>query len=175
MGFGIDVRIEGLDRVLGALYRSPDAIAATSRNLITRLVRYGAGVVRSFISSGKRGYWRGSLYRSIHGEVTDSWNGQIVSGLSIFRSMHGYAEYVESGRSPGGNPPIDDLIPWVVDKLGVGVENAREVAAAVSMTIGRVGTEGVYMFERSVPKIERRAKALGITVVEFFKRTAGFD
>jgi hypothetical protein len=57
-----------------------------------------------------------------------------------------YAEPVEFGRKAGRRPPVGPLELWAIRKLGISKDEARSVGFALSIHIGRHGTEGAFMF-----------------------------
>lgn len=175
MPFGISMKVEGVERIIGMLHSSADTMPKLSMRTLQDLTKFGTRTVQSKLLTGSRGYWHGNLRSSIHPEIRDSFYGEIVSSLSAWRSSDGYAEVIERGRAPGSMPPIDMLVPWVRDKFGVPFAGARVIAARVAHNIGIGGTEGIHMFERAVPEIERYAKTLDRPVFNWFKGLVGWE
>ena len=69
-----------------------------------------------------------------------------------------YGPVVEEGRRPGSVPPPEALRPWVERKLGVPSSESKGVAFLIARAIGRRGTPGRRVFERSAPAIRRFAE-----------------
>ena len=84
-------------------------------------------------------------------------NGLAVEGF--VGSSLGYVQPVDLGTRPHF-PPVDALIDWVRQKLGIANERqARGVAFLIARKIARTGTKGAHVFEtvlgRLAPQFER--------------------
>ncbi|HYE35502.1 hypothetical protein [Methylocaldum sp.] len=79
-----------------------------------------------------------------------------------FGSVLNYAVAVELGTRPHF-PPVEPLIDWVREKLGVDRDEAPGVAFRVARKISRTGTKGAHMFERTM-------KAQRAQVQQIFRR-----
>lgn len=52
-----------------------------------------------------------------------------------------YTYWLANGRKPGNAPPVSALIPWVTAKFGLGGNEAKSIAFAISQKIKKEGTE----------------------------------
>lgn len=77
--------------------------------------------------------------------------------LGVVGSASVAAAAVELGTRPH-MPPVEPLIGWVQEKLGVSAQDARGVAFAVAMKIRRHGTKAQAPFRKT---LDRQAAALG--------------
>lgn len=77
-------------------------------------------------------------------------------------------DFVDQGRAPGRRPPVSALIPWVGTKLGVPVEERRQVAYLVARKIGAEGTEGADMVRqgwfKARPRVKKVLESVGAKV-----------
>lgn len=76
--------------------------------------------------------------------------------LGVVGSASVAAVAVELGTRPH-MPPIEPLIGWVQEKLGVSAQDARSVAFAVAMKIKRHGTKAQHPFRNT---LDRQGAAL---------------
>jgi hypothetical protein len=87
------------------------------------------------------GTLRGSFSKEIHGS---SYN---MMGSAATTLLYGMP--VELGRSAGKMPPVDAIKLWVVRKLGISGKEADKAAWAIAYSIGKKGTEGVHMVQKT--------------------------
>lgn len=88
------------------------------------------------------------------GFLADSIHQNIFSGDDIHQiklSLFSYWKYVERGRGPGKQPPLDAIDKWVQlsDMANVAAEEGmttRQLAFLIARKIGREGTEGKHIF-----------------------------
>lgn len=87
-------------------------------------------LIPKFMSLGMNasGKWIESL------EVSSSQNKGYISGAD-------YTKYLVNGRSPGGRPPVQNLIDWAKAKFGYDDVRAKQMAFAVATKIAQSGTE----------------------------------
>lgn len=72
-----------------------------------------------------------------------------------------YAPFVEYGRRPGKQPPVDAILRWIVFK-GIGGPHPRRQAFAIARSIGKKGVKGRYPFRRAVESsLPRIDEAMG--------------
>lgn len=69
--------------------------------------------------------------------------------IGMVSSPMNYAEPVELGTRPHF-PPIEPLIDWVIQKLGVPEKEARGVAFLVARKISKKGTDAQLVFTRAL-------------------------
>ncbi|MFT3758979.1 hypothetical protein [Thauera sp.] len=94
----------------------------------------------------------GTLRASILGDV------RVLPGIAIegmVGSSLAYAVPVELGSGPH-MPPIEPLVEWAKQKLGVRGEQAESAAWAVARAIAQRGTLGVGMFNRALAANRRQ-------------------
>lgn len=97
----------------------------------------------------------GELYDSIRFEV--QVNGENVS-LDIL--MEDYATFVDKGRRPGKQPPVDAIRSWVRSKgittrdnsIGTNSADIERTAYVIGRSIGEKGTEG----KNFIPEIDEQ-------------------
>ena len=127
--------------------------------------------------------FRRRLLNSIESKVRDE--GKTVSALTY--SEEPYAIVMEDGRAPGGKqPPTDDMIPWVVKRIGVAgarlsgrarssarnpgaVERAvRGLAFVVARSIARKGIRARKFFEKAAREVEALLPRIADRIVTKF-------
>ncbi len=86
------------------------------------------------------------LRKSIKGETAKSTGGQL---LGVVGTALDYAIPVELGTQPHF-PPVAPLEDWVVAKLGIERRMAHGVAYLIARKIAAKGTQGAFMFKRTV-------------------------
>jgi hypothetical protein len=85
--------------------------------------------------------------------------GEVQSGMF-------YGEYVERGRRPGRQPPVEAIELWVQRKLGVSPDESRNVAYLIARAIGRRGTSGAAMFDKGFEAGKEPVEKLWSNVVD---------
>jgi len=126
----------------------------------------------------------GTLESSIVSEMSQA--GMNPEGfVGVAPPADEYALVLEEGRTPGARmPPSDALLPWVMEKLGSGVEAstsvvegkakgkgqkakgrdpekaARGLAYVIARSIGEKGFPGVHMFGNTVAEQEQNVVEL---------------
>ena len=87
--------------------------------------------------------------------TADAWSTP-AGVLGVVGSAQISAAAVELGTRPH-MPPVQALVPWVQEKLGVPAKDARSVAFLVARKIARSGTPAQAPFQRT---LQRQASAL---------------
>ncbi len=83
-----------------------------------------------------------------------------------------YAPVMEFGRRAGARqPPVDALLSWVTQKLGVPSGKARGVAFVIARSIARKGIKGRGFMKRAAAVAERSLGKIADRVIgEFLER-----
>lgn len=89
----------------------------------------------------------GTLRASIFGEVRMFADGFGMEGL--VGTPLGYAPTVEHGTRPH-HPPVEPLIDWARQKLGVRGVEAERAGRAIAWKIAHRGTKGAHMFRNAM-------------------------
>lgn len=162
----------------GGLLTDPDTAQRFDREITATLAELGAlGQERVVhhaphgVSSGGGGL-RGSVFTEAYG--MPARRGQLISS-SVY-----YAPPVEMGRRPGKRPPfaggyggVSPLTLWVARKLGKTGAEGQHVAFLIGRKIGRAGTVGAKMFQKSAnelrPLVQSRFQALTNRIAEILK------
>jgi hypothetical protein len=83
---------------------------------------------------------------------------KLVDGAVLSNSA-GHARFVEVGRAPGRQPPVQAIVDWLlVRKIDTGSKSVEAVARQIARKIGRKGTKGRYVMKRTIPGIRKRVK-----------------
>ena len=100
---------------------------------------------------------------------------KLVDGAVLSNSA-GHARFVEVGRAPGRQPPVQAIIDWMIarkidkqmarglgrDSSGrfqsLGQARLESAARRIARKIGRKGTKGRYVMKRTIPGIRKRVK-----------------
>jgi hypothetical protein len=117
------------------------------------------------VASGGGGL-RGSIF-------TEAYGIPAGRGQTIASSVY-YAPIVERGRAAGQKrPPFGPILLWVTRKLGKSGAEAQHVTFLIARKIGRAGTVGARMFERTAielrPIVQARFQALANRIGEILK------
>lgn len=79
-----------------------------------------------------------------------------------------YAPAVELGAKPH-KPPVEPLVPWVEQVLGLSGKEAERAAEGIAWKIARKGTEGAFMFHKALAatqdQIRRMAEAAAARIL----------
>ena len=110
---------------------------------------------------------------TLRGSVTHTEEVSETGVIGMTFSPLKYAEAVELGTKPHF-PPIDALVDWVVQKLGVPEKRARSVAFLVARKISRSGTPAHGMFQRTLAWQKSQVESIFDRAVErITERLAG--
>jgi hypothetical protein len=74
-----------------------------------------------------------------------------VGALGVVGSNQPSAVFVELGTRPH-MPPVEPLVNWVQQRLGVSAQDAQRVAWLVARKIARVGTPKQLVFKKAIDK-----------------------
>jgi hypothetical protein len=98
---------------------------------------------------------------------------KLVDGAALSNSAR-YARFVELGRAPGKQPPVQAILEWMIAKRidkqmgrALGRDSAGKFQAAsgkqieavarrIARAIGRRGTKGRFVFRRLIPRLQTR-------------------
>jgi hypothetical protein len=82
---------------------------------------------------------------------------KLVDGALLSNSAK-HARFVEVGRAPGKQPPVQAIVDWMIArKIGQGGEaQIRATARRIARKIGRRGTRGRYVMKRTIPGMRKR-------------------
>lgn len=105
------------------------------------------------------------------GQLRQAWSTNVHKGAASVKgevvNPREYAIVMEKGRRPGAKmPPVDALQLWVVRKLGVHPDEARQVAFLVARSISRKGIKGRKMLEEGYKAAEPTVNRLFAAVPE---------
>jgi hypothetical protein len=81
-------------------------------------------------------------------------------------------QYIENGRRPGKQPPLEAILTWM-NEVGLTTGNERNdhnTAFMLARSIGRYGSQGHHIFERSTDEIDRNANK---EIADAVKRALG--
>lgn len=138
--------------------RGPAIVQRNLDALVTELVMFLEREVKARTPQGVYGA-QGGLLASIQGEVIAK-GSPLIKG--IIGSPHKYAEVVEEGRRPGQAwPPQGSLLRWIEVKMGITGTEARQVEFLIRRKIGKLGTDGAWMFYNAVGENWGRLRAIG--------------
>lgn len=120
----IDVDVEKADRVQPALRRG---LREGLEEAGDWMMREGEDKARDVVLSADR-VWRGTLKQSFDTEENEfsryyHWKGKISNDAP-------HAKIVEHGRDPGNAPSVQQIIPWVDDKLTPNASAQRRAESA---------------------------------------------
>ncbi len=121
------------------------------KNLRTSLDEFGRVVIEelknNLISLGKNN--TGNLINSLQCEITDS-----DDKLSINIYGADYLKVVDKGRSPGKQPPVSKLLPWVRSKnIQIG-KTPESAAFAIAKSIGEKGIKPTNVIDKTIEYIK---------------------
>ena len=171
-----------LGPALRKLGRSMDRAAVEA---LRKTARWGvAEALRVSATSTPRPRARGTFERSF--VVTKLHDGAALSNSAR------HAIFVELGRRPGKQPPVQAIIEWMIAKRidkalgrklgrdksgrfqGVGGVELEAVARRIARKIGRKGTKGRHVMRRTMPGLRRRLRIeLHLAISKAFERAAG--
>jgi hypothetical protein len=82
---------------------------------------------------------------------------KLVDGAALSNSAR-HARFVELGRAPGKQPPVQAILEWMIAKrMGAkGDPGTMAHARAIARKIGRRGTKGRFVFRRLIPRMQAR-------------------
>lgn len=155
----IRITISGLDQLV------PELKSAAHEGILRGLDAIGirgSALVQNNINSPYNGkpaaVATGNLVNSVHGDIVE---GAGVNTLIIAAHAPAdvYAGPVETGTVPHFPPP-SALIPWVKLKFHVEDKEAQSIAWAVATNIRKRGTQGHFMFERSIEQLSGEAQGI---------------
>lgn len=133
-------------------HRPSEAVRKQQLAAMHEATMFGARRVKERTPQGVMGA-QGGLLSSIQPEVREVAAGPI----GIISTAHKYGLAVEKGRKPGGKMPPGGkgsksrpLLRWLQVKMGVSGREADQVEFLVRRKIARKGTEGAFMFERTL-------------------------
>jgi hypothetical protein len=92
-----------------------------------------------------------------------------------------HAIFVELGRRPGRQPPVQAILEWMIAKRfrpargsGDRDKQLRSVARLIARKIGRKGTKGRHVLRRTMPGLQRRLRLeMAIAMRKAFERAGG--
>ena len=159
-------------RTQGSLLTDPTVGQRFDREITATLQELGALGQNRVVSrtpagiSAGGGGLRGSIFTELHG--TPAARGQRIAS-SVY-----YAPIVELGRRAGQKrPPLGPIMLWLQRRVGVRGPDLRSAAFLVARKIGRSGTVGARMFERTAvelrPIVQNRFAALAARIGELLK------
>lgn len=140
MQFAVDFDLAQLQRLASAWQRAPEIVDEEINRFVIAATARLQGEVQERTPTT-----HGTLRASIIGDVR-RLPGLGVEG--VVGTSLAYAAAVEDGSKPH-MPPVEPLVGWVRQKLGVRGREAVSAAWAVARKIARVGTEGHFMFARA--------------------------
>jgi hypothetical protein len=133
----------------GAFFNKPArAVRDNQAAAMHEATQYTARRVKERVPQGVMGA-QGGLLGSIQPEVRRT--SRTVIGIVGTPSPYGLV--VEKGRRPGMKPPPAGtllLLRWIEAKMGVSAEAARVIEHPVRWKIAKKGTEGAFMFEKTL-------------------------
>ena len=75
------------------------------------------------------------------GDWLDALHEQTVGLTGKVIGLH-YSEYLESGRKPGGFPPIDSIIRWINDKGIKPIEDNMKISTLAFLIARKIAKDG---------------------------------
>lgn len=148
--FRMHLDASALTPVASRLNRAPEIIREELRRFVEAQTAHLQGEVQERTPTA-----HGALRMSIVGAVR-ALPGLGVEG--VVGSPLPYAAAVEAGAKPH-MPPVEPLIMWARQKLGVRGREAESAGWAIARKISRIGTEGVGMFRETFEANERQIEA----------------
>lgn len=138
---GMRVELQDIDALRQAFLHAPDVVRA---ELGAAMVVADMLVLREVAerTPTAHGLLRQSLFQEER--INDT------SVIGVVASPLSYVAPVELGRKPGKMPPVDAIEDWVIQKLGVSVEEAPGIALAIARKIKYRGTQGAHMFQHGL-------------------------
>lgn len=118
---------------------------------LRKTARWGASdAVRVSATSNPRPRARGAFERAF--VVT-----KLADGAALSNSAK-HARFVELGRAPGRQPPVQAILEWMIAKrIGKKDDPATQaIARRIARKIGRKGTRGSFVFRRLIPRLRKR-------------------
>lgn len=151
-------------------------ISAPSLAIIDRGLAEAPGIVQrellammTVVTQGLQGEVQDAMPRGATGLTAQSIGSDAFSVpagvLGIVGSSQPAALFVELGTR-AHMPPVDALVPWVREVLGVQGVRARSVAFLVARKIARKGTPAQWPFKRTLERMRP-------TIVREFEVAAG--
>lgn len=148
----VDLKVTlNAEKVKLLLERAPDelraAINLASAKLLSEMQRTAQSIVEQPGGDRFPAVAFGNLVRGIQFEVREQ---PPLGGLLFVASPADvYALPIETGTRPHF-PPTAALLPWVKKKFpGVEEKQAKSLAFLVGRKISKVGTKGIFFFERT--------------------------
>lgn len=137
-----------------ALLSLPDRLARAARGAHEQGARETVNEVRGqIISAGAVASF------SLLNSVAKQFEGRGAVEAWLVGSDQPHAPFVEYGRRPGKQPPVEAIIRWIAIKpIDTGGRSIRDVAFMIARAIGRRGLKPRPVFRRAVetmtPRIE---------------------
>lgn len=147
--YQINLDLGQLERVARLMAQAPEIAREEITGFVTAMTGHLQGEV--VLRTPKN---RGRLRDSILGDVAPL--GRIGVEGTVWSSS-AYAVPVELGTAPH-MPPVEPLIAWARQRLGVSGADAERAGWAVARKIARVGTEPAYMFRDTFEANEAQIK-----------------
>lgn len=146
----MSIQLQGTEELKRALEQAPEVVRQEFKTFGHAMVAHIKAEVQDRTPATF-----GTLRASIHANA----HSNPKSILGVVGTSLDYAVPVELGTKPHF-PPVQALEDWVRQKLGLTGREGRSVAFAIARKIGRVGTQGHYMFrdafEANTAEIERQ-------------------
>jgi hypothetical protein len=128
-------------RLIRTIERAHEQSARETVNEIRQQI-IGVGATASF-----------SLLRSVDKQFED--RGAVKAWLA--GSDLPYAPFVEYGRKPGKQPPVDAIVRWIAQKpVDIGDRDIRSVAFMIARKIGKRGVKGRFPFKKATDVMRPR-------------------
>lgn len=138
-GVEYSIDVQGLRELQAAMQRAPKMVVQELERATVEADMLLAREVSERMPKGAHGLLKQSLF---HEEQVEEFGVKGLVGTPM-----SYAVPVELGTKPH-MPPIEPLIDWVKEQLGIRSEKAaRGVAFAIAIKISRRGTTGQFPFQ----------------------------
>lgn len=137
----MDLALGDLDALATAWRQAPKIVLEELTRFISAATAHLQGEVQQRTPTT-----HGTLRASIIGQVRELSGGLGVEG--VVGTSLAYAAAVELGTKPH-MPPVEPLVDWAQQKLGLRGKDAESAAWAIARTIAQRGTLGVGMFHRT--------------------------
>lgn len=161
----VELDADALRAYADAWTKAPEILEGELRQFVETVIAHLQGEVQERTPTTF-----GTLRASIIGDV------QVLPGIAVQGRVGtplAYAVAVELGTKPH-MPPVQPLINWARQKLGVSGKQAESAGWAIAKSIARRGTKGHYMFtdtwDANQAQIER---GFDIAVGHITRRLAG--
>lgn len=152
-------------RLAVAISKAPQIVQDELRKFITTAVNHLQAEVQDRTPTT-----HGTLRVSIIGDVRP------LAGLGmegVVGTSLAYALPVELGAKPH-MPPVESLVQWARQKLGVSGKEAERAGWAIARKISRIGTKGHFMFATAFQENEAQiVRGFGVAVDRIEQRIAG--